>query len=350
MQAKIFIYRIIDICDELDVNRLKKQLKKLKIKPLGRRYFAPVYLNFATPPAEMEGRKWILKTFNLPVESKIKFYSLGTVTLRFELAIEADNYFTCFKNARHIINSPVFDQRTKTTLEQIKGLIKKEMNLSIRTELIEDYSILWIKEKYDVENSWLKKPVAQFLRNESLSLSQYEQDEACRWQFSYTPEDLTIIDWDRTVTIDAYSQEDVWDVLEYTNLQLVELRYYEKTLDKNLEQFYDALMRPYWKPIIGFYYASKMLKKLFSIYLNFSEVENRLNNFLRLTGDEYLSRIYLAASKRLNLGVFQESLKNRLADTEKIYEMLSGEASAFRAELLELTIVILIVLEIVLVL
>lgn len=346
MLAKIFIYRIIDICDELDVNRLRRQLKRLKIKPLRARYFAPVYLNFATPPVEMKGRGWVLKPFNFLVGTKVKFYSLGSVTIYYEIILEAPDYSSCFKKAKEVINSPIFERKTLALIKNIRTMVERELGVSTRAELIEDYSILWICDKFQPQKVYLRKIIAQFLRDEALPLSQYEQDEACKYQFSYTPEDLTIIDWDRAVTIGKFSQEDVWDVLEYANLQLLELRYYEMTLERSLEDFYKLFGRPYWKTLIGFYQTTIMLRKLSNLYLEFNEEEKRISGFLRLTGDEYLSRIYTAAAKRLNIESFHSDLKARLADARMLYEMLSSQASSLRMEILEVTIVLLITLSI----
>jgi hypothetical protein len=348
MLAKVFIYRIVDICDELDVNQLKGQLKRLKIKPLGRRYFAPAYLNFATPPVEMKMRRWFLKEFGLWAETIIKFYSLGIATLRYEVSVDAPDYPACFKKARDVINNSIFDKRTKTLLDYIKVLLERELKTSIRGKFIEDYSILWLQERFVPQQIWLKKLLAQFLRNEVLPLSKSEEQEALKYQFAYTPQDLTVIDWDRAVTIDTLPQEDVWGVLEYANLQLTELRYYENSLDKQLDGFYKFTKLPYYKALFGLYQITGALRRLSNLYLDFSEEETRLNSFLRLTGDEYLSRIYSSAVKRLNIDSFQKNLKDRLADARRLYETLSLQASSLRMEVLEAAIVALFILSVIL--
>lgn len=347
MLAKVFIYRIIDICDELDISQLRTRLKRLKIKPLGRRYFAPVYLNFTTPPAEMKTRRWFLKKFGLWVETIIKFYSLGFATIRYEIPLDVLNYFACFKKSREIINNPSFDKKTKTILEYIKILLEKELKISVRTQFIEDYTILWIQERFTSRQIWQERSLAQFLRDEALPLSKSEEREALRYQFSYTPEDLIVIDWDRAVTVDISAEEDVWGVLEYANLQLTELRYYENSLERQLEEFYRFTKPPYRRALFGLYQITGALRRLSNLYLDFSEQERRLDGFLRLTGDEYLSRIYAAAVKRLNIDSFQKNLKDRLADARRLYEMLSSQASSFRMELLEAAIVVLFVLSII---
>jgi len=345
METKIFIYEIVDICDELDVPQFKRKLKRAKTKPLRRRYFAPVYLNFLIPPLELAGRNFVLKPENLLVKPIFKFYALGSVTICYEISFDTKDYFNCFQFGRKIINHPFLVKKTKTLLEQARRLVEKELKIVTREGLVEDYSILWINDRFDPQKNWLLKQIAQFLRDESLSLSKNEQEEALKYQFSYTEEDLTVIDWDRAVTIDTSPQEDVWDVLEYANLQLLELRYHENSLEKNLEEFYKLTSRPYWRSLIDLFRMSKILQKLSNICLEFSEEEKKLNSFLRLTGDQYLARIYNAATKRLHIYSFQRFLKERLAATKILYDALYNQTSSLRMEVLEGLIVFLILVE-----
>ncbi|MFH1127186.1 MAG: hypothetical protein V1718_03695 [archaeon] len=179
-----------------------------------------------------------------------------------------------------------------------------------------------------------------------MMLSDYEQDEAFRYNFSYTPNDLTVVDWDRAITIKDMPDDDVWDVLEYTNLQLLQLRYYEKELDKRLKEIH-LFSRTTRYGMIQYYGTHNLLKKTLEIYVEFTGVENRISSFLRLTGDEYLSRIYHAASVRLNMKTTQENIRKRLVDAKELYEILSEEASAKRTEFLEIIIILLIAFEII---
>jgi hypothetical protein len=341
---KIFIYHIIDICEEIDIPTLKQKLRRAESRPLKKRYFAPVYLNFTVPPLELPGRKFILRPENIIVRTIFKFYSLGLVTIRYEIPIESNDYSVCFQLARRIINHPFLFKKTKTLLKDIKIMIESELGIKTRKELIEDYSILWINGRFDPRKKDFLEQTAQFLRDESLPLSQSEQKEALKYQFSYTKEDLTIIDWDRAVTIDISPQEDVWDILEYVNLQLLELRYYENKLESSLTQFYNLLNRSYLQNLIGFYRMPRILQKLSNIYIEFSEEEKKLNSFLRLTGDEYLSRVYSAAARRLNVYSFQRFLKERLNATKTLYDTLYSQTSAIRMEILEILVLSLLTL------
>lgn len=347
MKSKLYIYLIVDIADEIDINELKNHFSKFQSRPLKLSHFTPAYLNFTVPPVETEDELWFYGPEKMKVRTKVKFYSFGSITVRYKLEIDGSDYKEIFSKAQGIVNNRlVFSKKTTEITKKSRKLVEKELDIKTYSGFVEDYAILWIQDKYAAMTQDLRGEMAKFLRNENLTLSDYEQNEALRYSFSYTPDDLTVVDWDRAVTIGEKPDYDVWDVLEYANLQLLQLRYYESELDKRLKEIYGFAKGPRF-PLLKFYRTHSLLRKTLRIFIDFTAIEKRINNFLRLTGDEYLARVYTAAAIRLNMKSTQESLKSRLIDTKELFEMLSAEASAFRTEILEIIIILLIALEIV---
>jgi len=348
MIANLYIYRLTDVAYEINIPKLRGGLKKLQFRPLRLSRFTPAYLNFSIPPLQMEEKTWTTPIIDSPIKTQIKFFSLGSITARFEIEISGKDHEEILSKAKSILNNTSsFDRKSRKLSTKLRSIIEKELKIATYHGLEEDYAVLWIRDKYvpAIKNA-VTPGIAKFLRNEDRQLSGYEQNEATKYHFSYTPEDITIIDWDRAVTIGTDSEDDVWDVLEYVNLQLLELRYYEKELDKRLEEIYQY-SKAKQLPVIEFYKTQKLMQKTMAIFIEYTSVEKRINNFLRLTGDEYLSRIYLAASNRLNLYKTQENLKKRLDDSKELYQMLSAELSSVRAEILEIIVIFLIIFEII---
>lgn len=347
MKSNLYIYLIVDIADEIDINELKNHFSKFQLRPLKLSHFTPAYLNFTVPPVETEDELWSYGPAKMKVRTKVKFYSFGSITVRYKLEIDGSDYKEIFSKAQSIVNNRlVFNKKTAKITKKSRRLVEKELDIKTYSGFVEDYAILWIQDKYAAMTQDLRGETAKFLRNENLTLSDYEQNEALRYNFSYTPDDLTVVDWDRAVTIGEKPDYDVWDVLEYANLQLLQLRYYESELDKRLKEIYGFVQGPRF-PLLKFYRTHGLLRKTLRIFIDFTAIEKRINNFLRLTGDEYLARVYTAAAIRLNMKSTQESLKSRLIDTKELFEMLSAEASAFRTEILEIIIILLITFEIV---
>lgn len=347
MQATLFLYRMVDICDELDVRKFEDKLKELKARPLKLRHFTPAYLNFSNPPVEMDGESWRLMDDELTVRTQFKFYSLGSVTIRYEIKFEADNCPALFNHAQAIINNSVWPGATERFAQTARSLVERELQIKTRFGDLEDYNILWLQDKFEPRDKELKILSAQFLRNEFMPLSEGEREEAWHYRFSYTMGDVTVLDWDRAVTVSPEAEDDIWDVLEYANLQLLELRYYDGVLDRRLQEIYAVARRPRWN-FLDFWRTPRLLKRTLRVFLDFSFMEERINSFLRLTGDEFLSRVYLASAKRLNIKNTQDQLRERVGDARELYQTLAEQMNAWRAEFLEVVVIVLIAVEIVL--
>ena len=73
-----------------------------------------------------------------------------------------------------------------------------------------------------------------------------------------------------------------------------------------------------------------------------------VNNALKLLGDQYLARVYRAASERFHLAEWDTSILRKLQTLESLYEKMSDQAASHRMEVLEWIIILLIALSIVL--
>ena len=74
----------------------------------------------------------------------------------------------------------------------------------------------------------------------------------------------------------------------------------------------------------------------------------RVDNALKLIGDHYLARIFDLASTRFHLDGWQQSIRRKLETVGDVYDLLIHQAGGLRMETLEITVVVLIALEIVL--
>ena len=69
-----------------------------------------------------------------------------------------------------------------------------------------------------------------------------------------------------------------------------------------------------------------------------------------LSGDLYLAKVYTRTAERLALGAWEESVGGKLDVLEQIHNLLAERVTTARAEALEVTIVVLIGIEIALLL
>src|SRR5262249_57763385 len=86
--------------------------------------------------------------------------------------------------------------------------------------------------------------------------------------------------------------EDVRAVLDFANVELLEMRYLDQRLDRALDQAYDALSRPSFNLLRIFGYYSAALRRVAELQVDNATLFEGVNNTLKLLGVKYLTRVY----------------------------------------------------------
>ncbi len=185
------------------------------------------------------------------------------------------------------------------------------------------------------------------MRSEKLPLSQQEIDEALSEQISYSPSDSVIVNWNAALVYDE-DADDVRAVLEFANLQVLEMRYLDTQLDKSLDQSYEVLNRYQKNPwLLMFKAFDSDLNKLAQLQADGALLFEGVSSALKLLGDQYLSRVYAMAARRFYLKDWDRNISRKLATLESIYQKLEDKIDSLRMQVMEFIIVILILFEIV---
>ncbi|TDU31842.1 hypothetical protein DFR24_1225 [Panacagrimonas perspica] len=221
-----------------------------------------------------------------------------------------------------------------------------------RSGLQEDYLFAVVKqwdEPVSADQLMERVDLAALLTDESRPLSEGARRDLLRQRFSYYTDDLVVMTWDRAFIVEPRGDSDVIDVLEVANAQLLEMRYYDELLDDELPRMNEwvrdvrtgSLLRSPRR------YAS-LARRLYGLVAEVTELTERVDNALQVTEDVYLARVYASALDLMRVPKLSAAVDRKLAIIRDTYTALYDEASARRSELLEMTIVLLIVLEIVL--
>lgn len=179
--------------------------------------------------------------------------------------------------------------------------------------------------------------LGQILRCEDGPLSEGEIQEALSHRLSYLTSDAVLIDWNAAVFLGSEAQ-DVRAVLEFANLELVEMRYLDEQLDDALEQAYQAMTQGGR--------TRTDLNRVARLQVDAAILFEAVNNVLKLLGDQYLARVYSLVSKRFHLADWDASILRKLDTLNSIYEKISDSASNKKMQLLEWIIILLFVLDI----
>lgn len=219
-------------------------------------------------------------------------------------------------------------------------------------EFVEDYVIYQI-ERFTPRVSVGElitvhaQEIAGILRAERSALSAEEVADAVSVRVSYGLQDLAVVDWNAALLLDRQG-DDVRAVLEFANVELLEMRYLDDRLDRALDQSYESLSAKSWKPARLLGRHSRELRRISEFQVDSAVLFEQVNNTLKLLGDQYLARVYHMVCQRFHIGEWDSSIIRKLQTLESIYNKIADQAANRRIEVLEWIIIVLITVEILL--
>lgn len=174
-------------------------------------------------------------------------------------------------------------------------------------------------------------------------LSRQEADESTGRYLTYYEHDLVVIDWDAALIIDERQNfDEALYVMELANLQLAELEAYDRILDDSLERSYRDLSSRRLRGRVN------MLHELRELRIDLARFSDELSNITKFFGDWHLARIYENISARFHLADWHKTLDGKLKTLDDLYQLLNHERTNRWMLILEVTIVLLFVIDVIL--
>jgi hypothetical protein len=229
-------------------------------------------------------------------------------------------------------------------VDRLVETIRESIDRPQRTELVEDYIVYRLDPASVSATEFVAlhaTTIAQVLRAEAAALSGQQVAESMSSVLSYGLDDAAVIDWNAAIVIDAQG-DDILAILEFANVELMELRQLDEQLDEQLDQAYRTISRPGLRLLRG-----SDMRRLGRLQVEGALLYEGVNNALKLLGDQFLAKAYSAASNRLHIPEWDSVILRKLQTIESIYEKLDDRLNTVRMELLEWIIIVLIAFEIV---
>lgn len=188
--------------------------------------------------------------------------------------------------------------------------------------------------------------IAQLLRGERQPLSRQEREEVLRHRLSYLTDDLVVPAYNAAFVLDTESASvGILEILELVNSQLLEFRYHDELLETELTGIYSTLLKPRWTdPYFG-HRPTRAARRLHSLFVDVNELTDRMENAVKLVGDMYSARLFSLAAARLGLDAWKRNVQDKLKTLDAIYRFAVEQTGISQANLLELVIVLILVLE-----
>jgi len=195
--------------------------------------------------------------------------------------------------------------------------------------------------------NWLRanrRSVASLLTQEPDidHLSKQEAEESTGRFLSYYEHDLVVVDWDAALILDQRQHfDETLYVMELANLQLAELEAYDRILDGSLERAYRDLAT---RAMRG---RSSIMRELREIRIDLARFSDELSNITKFFGDWHLARIYENVSARFHLAEWHRTIDDKLQTLDNLYQLLNHDQTNRWMLVLEVTIVLLFVIDLV---
>ena len=308
---------------------------------------APSYFEYQPPPLRVSQDTEPVHVGKFPARGSVDLllYDFGAVTVTYSFPI-AGPFADLLQLSEELYDNEFLLSDSRLRVSQLLQVMGEAATQASVAPVVEDYVIFHIEsfaQPSDTSRfcSEQGRQIAQILRAERQILSDQEVDDAISTRISFGTEDLTIADWNAALLVDREG-EDVRAVLDFANVELLEMRYLDQRLDRALDEAYDTLSRPSFNLLRVFGYYSAALRRVAELQVDNAILFEGVNNTLKLLGDQYLARVYRLVNRRFHLDEWDASILRKLQTLESIYEKISDQAANRRMEILEWVIIILI--------
>ncbi len=352
LDATVHLAFAFDIGDEIDLDRARLILQG-EPGQLPRRRRNPESIGYRPAPIRVEVDPSGLR---LPGDlalirqprAELTFFDFGAISLAVQFPMSASPA-ALLELAGRLAETAPLTEATRRLLDPWLGQIQPAVYDYAISEMSEEYIVFQLGGR---RTGWLEHRadwIAGLVRLESGPLSASEVREATRLSLAYTPSDLVVLDWAAGFVADT-DCADTLQVIEFANVQLLEFRHIDDRLDDRLEAAY-RLIRPersarratrLWR------LHGDAMRQIREMEIEATSLFERVDNSLKLIGDHYLARVFEVASTRFHLRGWQQSIRRKLETVGSVYDLLVQQAGGQRTEALEITVVVLIALEIVL--
>jgi hypothetical protein len=351
-RAEVLCYRIFEVGEAIDLERARQLLShestRLQLTREGSEF-----IQLANPPLSVEFGACRLQLRAGPREAKraVRIFDHGALSVRLELQLDPGTTLEeLIPFADELYDSPVLEEAAAVVMRDLRQLIGPAIEDPHLWDKNESYTVIHprVIEGRPLAKQVLADPLLPRLllgETKNVELSENERRDVLSHAFSYTMHDLSVIDWNAAFVYEPDEPSgDVPHLLEIANAQLLEFRYYDDFLDRELTRVYDAAGRR--RPGILRSPYKRLLRDLSLTLIELSEFVERVENSLRIVGDTYLAKVYEGAVQQLRIEQWQAQVTRKQGVLNHTYELLRSETDTNRTLTLEIAVVLLIVIEV----
>ncbi|HXY39341.1 MAG TPA: hypothetical protein VEQ10_06705, partial [Vicinamibacteria bacterium] len=314
--GSLLVYRLFDVADAVDL-----ALAERSAGPSGRFTLetaqSATALQFPRPPVQFKlgSRTLPMPVAAATVEATAHVYDFGVVSVCYQVPIAPGTPLEALVPlAESLLDAPTpaLDQAARRDAEALAASLAPALERPHAWQGLETYHVFFVQrlggEQATAAGLLAGAPLAELLLGETSAapLSEAERQDVLSHHHTYLSTDLAVIHWNCAFVLEPSGADDVPDLLEFATAHLLELRYYDALLDRELHAIYDEVEQPRSTLANVLTRRYRLLqRRTAALLLELSEMIERLENTIRIVGDFYLARLYQTAVRRFRLPSWQ---------------------------------------------
>jgi len=359
LHGSVLVLLQFDVCEAIRLDRLREILSARTVELPQPRHPAPGYIRYERPPVVEAVEPLVLESGER-LTGEVKFYDYGVLSVVFELPFTGGWSKLAGLASRWVWDVDFAAQAAQIVRDKIAraaaAIVKPYQDW-----LSEDYLIFHIREIKGGETKGGEisgsptvseliqrygARIAQVVRGDTGHLAESECNEVLQSRISYYANDLAVIGWNAAFVYDSASgAETAIQLLEYANSQLLEFRHYDDFLTEELERVYTLLDEG--TGILARWRLARSATRLHTILLDVAELTEHADNAIKFLSDMFSARLYKLAAQKVGVPDYKDLVTQKVRTAEELYRFMVDQFNQSRAFFLELTVVIILVIELV---
>lgn len=340
--GNIFIFHAYDVGDDINLEGVRKQniltKKPLVLSKHFKNYHIPLGVELPKPNVSS----------NLV---SAKLHNFGVISLAYKISFRST-----LEDLRTRINNIDNDYLEQSVIDA--GMLFKKIKENIKQanffHLRKSYVLIQIDPAMNMTDVVKLKSIygnliVSTLRFETEILSEYQKNEILDSAIGYYRGDLIIVDTEAAFIYDD-QYHDILDLFEFVNMQQLELQYFDRVLDQQLNTVYEREIKSLpiksYIPFLGAL-SSDPVGDLSKLKVDISVITERLENSIKLSGEAYYSEVYALLVEKFELKNWRDSIARKLDIIKDIRTVYENRVDTIREDLLSVLIIILIFIEMV---
>jgi hypothetical protein len=131
---------------------------------------------------------------------------------------------------------------------------------------------------------------------------------------------------------------------------LLEFRYYDELLETELKRTYAELQAPRWTDRLTGRRHTKATRRLHTLFIDVNELSDHMENSMKVVGDVYAARLVNLVAGRVGVPDWKGNVREKLKTLDDIHRFAVEQTTASRANILETTVVLILIIDLVLLL